>query len=165
MRERFTTFGVLYLAHLFDNPRIPISCWDIERMVKPKLKELASIPFGADPRMDKDAQRALDESIKQAKTSLEEAKNDPGAAQFEIDEAQTELDRLLEQKQADTGKAGKSRLLGDSDQGMARRRVRKALESVVRHVAKQNPAINEPLREAIEEGSDIYFNPPPEWGL
>jgi hypothetical protein len=159
------TLGVLYLAHLFENPRSPISCWDVERLVNPKLKELASLTFGADPRMDKDAQRALDESIKQASISLEEAKKDPGAAQFEIDEAQSELDRLLEQKQADTGKGGKSRLLGDTDKEKARRRVRKALDAVVAFVAKQNPVIREPLREAVGEGAEIYFNPPPDWEL
>jgi hypothetical protein len=159
------TLGVLYLAHLFENPRSPISCWDVERVVNPKLKELASLTFGADPRMDKDAQRALDESIKQASISLEEAKKDPGAAQFEIDEAQSELDRLLEQKQADTGKGGKSRLLGDTDKEKARRRVRKALDAVVAFVAKQNPVIREPLREAVGEGAEIYFNPPPDWEL
>ena len=159
------TLGVYYFAHLCENPRSLISCWDIERMVNPKLKGLASIAFGADPRMDKATQQALDESIRQAKTSLDEAKNDPGAAQFEIDEAQAELDRLLEQKKADTGKAGKSRLLGDTDNEKARRRVRKALDAVVAFVAKQKPAIEQPLREAVGEGAEIYFNPPPDWGL
>ncbi len=159
------TLGVLYLAHLFENPRSPITCWDIERMANPRLKELASIPLGSDPRMSKKAQRDLDESIKKALAILAEAKNAPCAAQLEIDAARAELNRLLEQKQVDTGKGGKSRLLGDPEQEKARRRVRKALNAIVVIVAAQNPVTGESLREAVGEGAEIYFNPPPDWGL
>jgi hypothetical protein len=159
------TLGARYLAYLIENPRTLISCWDIERMVKPMLKELMSQAYGSDERLDKKALRALDESIKEAKISLEEVMRDPSASQVEIDEAQSELDQLLEQKQVDSGKGGKSRLLGDTNKEKARRRVRKALDAVVAYVAKQNPAIREPLREAVGEGSDIYFNPPPDWNI
>ena len=159
------TLGVLYLAQLFENPRDAISCWDIERIVKPKLKDTTSIAFGADPRMDKKTQRALKESIKDARSDLINAQNDHTATPLEIDEAQSKLDGLLEQQQADTGKGGKSRLLGNSDKEKARRRVRKALDAVVMFIAKQNPAIREPLQEAIGEGAQIYFSPPPDWEL
>lgn len=159
------TLGVLYLSYLFENPRTPISCWDIERVVNPKLRELTSEAHGSDTRLDKEALRALDKSIKEASINLEEVMRDPSASQFERDEAQSELDQLLERKQADIGKGGKSRLLGENDVEKARRRVRKALDAVVAFVAKQNPAIREPLREAVGEGSEIYFNPPPDWNL
>jgi hypothetical protein len=159
------TLGVLYLSYLFENPRTPISCWDIERAVNPKLRELTSEAHGSDTRLDKEALRALEESIKEASISLEEVMRDPSASQFERDEAQSELDQLLEQKQADIGKGGKSRLLGDNDVDKARGRVRKALDAVVASIAKQNPAIREPLREAVGGGSEIYFNPPPDWNI
>ena len=159
------TLGVRYLDYLFENPRTPISCWDIERMVKPKLGELTSQAHGSDTRLDKEALRALEELIKKALINVQEVMRDPSASQFEIDEAQSELDQLLERKQADTGKGGKSRLLGDTDKEKARGRVRKAIKAVIEYIANQNPAMKEPLLQAIDTGTDIYFNPPPDWNI
>ena len=159
------TLGVLNLSYLFENPRTPISCWDIERAVNPKLRELTSEAHGSDTRLDKEALRALEASIKEASINLEEVMRDPSASQFERDEAQSELDQLLERKQADIGKGGKSRLLSDTDQVKARGRVRKAIRAVIEYIANQNPVMKEPLLQAIDTGTEIYFNPPPDWNI
>jgi hypothetical protein len=159
------TLGVLYLAALFDSPRESISCWALERKVSPRLKELSSVSFGADARMDTRAQRELDEAIKTAKAELDEARREINVSESEIAELESEFERLLDKKQADSGKAGKSRTLGTPDKEKARQRVRKALDAVVVSVEKQSPEVGKQLRTAVGEGGEILFNPPSDWEI
>jgi hypothetical protein len=159
------TIGSRYWSFLLEHPREAISCWDIERAVKPELKVTVATAMGADFRLDERAARELDEKIREAKIELEEARKDVHASPVEIEELQDELDQLLDRKKADTARQGSSRLLGDNDKDKARRRVRKALDAVSAFVGKQSAEVGATMADSIGEGTEIYFNPPPAWKI
>jgi hypothetical protein len=43
--------------------------------------------------------------------------------------------------------------------------VRKTIAAAIRFVGQQNPEVAKALEAAIGEGQEIYFNPPPDWGM
>lgn len=159
------TLGVLYLAALFDRPRESISCWDLERLAKPRLETTVSAAMGSDQRLDEQATRELNKQISEAEAELAEIEGDPNATELEIRDVARLLDRLRSQKKQDTGLQGKSRLLGSSDKDKARGRVRKALDAVTAFIGKQNAEIGATMAVSIGEGAEIYFNPPPDWKI
>ncbi len=159
------TLGVLYLAALFDCPREPISCWDLERSAKPKLETTVSAAMGSDRRLDERAAQDLNQKIREAEAELAEIEGDPNATELEIRDVARLLERLRSQKKQDTGLKGQSKLLGSSDQDKARSRVRKAIAAVIRFVGQQSPEIAKALETAIGEGKEICFNPPADWEI
>ena len=159
------TLGVLYLAALFDRPRESISCWDLERLAKPRLETTVTTTMGSDRRLDEQATRELNKQISEAEAELAEIEGDPNATEFEIRDVARLLDRLRSQKKQDTGLQGKSKLLGSSDKDKARGRVRKAIAAAISFVGQQSPEIAKTLETSIGEGQEIYFNPPPDWGI
>ena len=159
------TLGVLYLAALFDRPRESISCWDLERLAKPRLETTVTTTMGSDRRLDEQATRELNKQISEAEAELAEIEGDPNATEFEIRDVARLLDRLRSQKKQDTGLQGKSKLLGSSDKDKARGRVRKAIAAAISFVGQQSPEIAKTLETSIGEGREIYFNPPPDWGI
>ena len=159
------TMGVRYWAYLFENPRVSIDCWDLEREVRPELKTAVSEAMGSDSRMDRKAIQELDQAILEKKTELEEAKRDQSASEFEISEISDQLTKLMETKSADTGFCGVVRLLGDPEKDKARRRVRKALESIVVLISKKDSDLGRDMQEAVGTGREVYLNPPADWNL
>jgi len=159
------TLGVLYLAALFDRPRESISCWDLERLGKPRLETTVTTTMGSDQRLDERATRELNKQISEAEAELAEIEGDPNATELEIRDVARLLDRLRSQKKQDTGLQGKSKLLGSSDKDKARGRVRKAIAAAISFVGQQSPEIAKTLETSIGEGREIYFNPPPDWGI
>jgi hypothetical protein len=159
------TMGVRYWAYLFENPRAPIDCWDLEREVRPELKRAVPTALGSDSRMDRTAIRELHQEILKTKSELDEAMRDQAASEMEISELNDQLAKLMEQKIADSGLMGAVRLLGDPEKDKARRRVRKALDSVVALISQKDPDLGRVMQEAVGEGREVYLNPPADWNL
>lgn len=159
------TLGVLYLAGLFEIPWTAISCWDLERKVNKPLETTAPAAMGSDPTLDDPAMTAIRKSIRELEAELAEMRGDPSSSEVEIRDTAKQLDRLRGRLKKDLGQHGKSRLLSAPDKDKARRRVRKALDSVVDAVGKQSEEVADKLRQALGEGAEIYFNPPQNWGI
>lgn len=156
--------GARYWAYLFDHPRTVLTCWELEQDVVPELAQLAANAGGADRIRDQRYTSDVAKKIEDLRNEIAEATRE-GASELEINELVDQLTTLQQQQKADSSLHGKSRLLGGGDLERCRRRVRKAIQSVCVHVARQDSRIGKTMKESTGEGMRIYFNPPPDWEL
>ena len=153
------------MEHLLENPREPISCWDLERKVCVSKEQLQSHAHGTDEMLDARAERPLAAALREKAGELAGMENDPTAPAFEIEVLRRDLARLREHFLSTHAGHGRKKLLNATDSDKARQRVRKALAGVIEAVRGQSWKLGEALEMALGKGNMIQFIPPPDWEM
>lgn len=185
--------GLKYLEHLFDHARETIPVWNLYLAANPGLSE-AALVMGRedeDEEIDEDSvmtgvkhgqkQHVLRPNWEEESTNAESRKlamadltkkraqleqlRSKGTATKRIKHLEGEIAELEEYVGIGRHQRNQNRPIKNSDREMARKSVSNGIEVIVRRVAKQNEKRAQELSDAIHQGFDVMFTPPPDWRL
>ncbi len=185
--------GLKYLSMLFDEPRETIPAWDvflaghpgdsdneednaedgddpsgsgaIMTGVKRQDKRAKIRPSWEDTKMDSVTRRIVGQDLAKNRKRIESLAKRGVQTGPEVMNLKEEIADLKKYLDAGQGADGRKRAIKHSDRDKARDSVRGGIKVVIQHVAKQNPARAEELRNSLDLGYDVMFKPPPDWGF
>jgi hypothetical protein len=185
--------GLKYLSMMFDQPRDTIPAWDLflaghpgdsdneedddedgddptgsgEIMTGTKRhdKRAKVRPSWEDTKMDSNTWRAVGQDLDKKRKRLESLAKQGVQTGAEARNLKKEIEELKKYLDSGQGADGRKRAIKHSDRDKARDSVRGGIKVVIQHVAKQNPARAEELRNSLDLGYDVMFKPPPDWGI
>ena len=187
--------GLKYFAVLFDRARECIPVWDLFVAAKPGLsapgadgsneegeedptdtdevntgikrsdKRPITRPGWEDVRMDSGTRKIVGQDLAKKRKRLESLAKQGVQTGSEVRNLKKEISELKNYLDAGQGVGGRKRAIKHGDRDKARDSVRGGIGVVIQHVAKQNPARAEELKNSLDLGYDVMFKPPPEWGI
>lgn len=160
--------GLRYLVRLLAAPGQELFCGDLfagaagpraqEPSEQPDLRVRAAMDGDAGEMLDARAKMAYRDRLRDLEEEIEDAErcNDTGR----LDRARAEREALAAEISRGVGLGGRDRKAG-SQKEQARLSVTRAIRSVLRKVAKENPELGEHLSATIKTGTFCCYTPDP----